>query len=163
MIGIFLLPFILILWISAMIMNPFPSRKAVSEANKWKTIVSDKNLTLKFRWIDVDDFTDYLYGFFDPQPLIEYRADPEIEFFTGYFTDFKLERTDGIFVQKVNHDPIKKEVMSLPLCFFNYQTMEVEEIKDLKDYEFDTKGNPDDFMISAIGDGHELQIRLKKE
>ncbi|WKN41678.1 hypothetical protein [Tunicatimonas pelagia] len=163
LIGILSLPLILIFWIGAMIINLLPSRKAVTIANEWQTIVSDNHWILKFRWINADDLTDYLHGYFDIQPLIEYRSDPEIDFFQGYFTDFRLERTDGIFVQKVNHDPIKEEVTSLPLCFFNYQTKEVEEIKDLKDYELDTKGNPDDFMISAIGDGHELQIRLKRK
>ncbi len=163
MIGILSLPLILIFWIGAMILNLLPSRKAVTVANEWQTIVSDNHWILKFRWINADDLTDYLHGYFDIQPLIEYRSDPEIDFFQGYFTDFRIERTDGIFVQKVNHDPIKEEVTSLLLCFFNYQTKEVEEIKDLKDYELDTKGNPDDFMISAIGDGHELQIRLKRE
>lgn len=147
MIGILLLPLILMFWIGEMIINLFPSKKAVTFANHWQTIVSDNHWILKFRWINVDDLADYLYGYFDTQPLIEYWSDPEIDFFQGYFTDFRLERTDGIFIQKVIYDPASKEVLSLPVCFFSYLTKEVEEIKDLKDYEFDTKGNPDDFMI----------------
>jgi hypothetical protein len=53
-----------------------------------------------------------------------------------------------------------EEVQTMPLYFFNYETLVAEEIADLKDYEIDSKGNPDYFIITATGEENEIQILL---
>lgn len=163
LVGLLVLPLILFLMIFGMIINLFSFRKANLNINEWKEITTGEQLKIKYRFVNVDDLPDYLHQYFDTQPLIEFFTDPEIEFLNGFFTDFTVERTDGIFIQKVICNSDAEEVISLPLYFFKYETNEVEEIKDLKDYEIDFKGNPNDFMISAIGNDGELQIRLRKE
>ena len=53
----------------------------------------------------------------------------------------------------------------MPLYFFNYETLEAEEIIDLKDYSVDSgdiRGRPEDFIVRAIGDDDELELRFVK-
>jgi hypothetical protein len=67
------------------------------------------------------------------------------------------------FIQKVIRNDETKKIKALPLYFLNYSTLNIKEIKDLKGYEIDSKGNPNDFIISAIGEVGELEKRLRKE
>ncbi len=105
---------------------------------------------------------EYVYEYFDNQPLIMFDTNPHLRFFEGYFTDFKIERDDGVFIQKVIRNDETKKITALPLYFFEYSTQDMKEIKDLKGYEIDSRGNPDDFIISAIGENDELELRLRK-
>ena len=90
-----------------------------------------------------------------------FNSEPPNPFFEGYFTNLKIERADGIFLQKVIQDENKKEIDSLPLFFFNYATQNAERILDLKGYEIDLIGNADDFILDATGKEENLQIRLR--
>lgn len=161
--GIILLPLFLIFLIGGVLFNLLTPEKKYQVVDDWNEIKTNSDINLKYKWANVDDIPNYLYNYFDPRPLILFESDPEIIFFNGYFTDLKIERIDGIFVQKVNCNKDSQEIISLPLCFFKFDTQEVEEIKDLKGYEIDTKGNPNDFMLTGYGEGYELQIHLKKE
>ena len=162
-VGLCLLPLLIVLWGIGILYNLiFPNRKIEVE-NSWKEISTGTDFELRYKWTNIDDLPEFIYQHFDPNPLIVFDTKPKIEFFEGYFTDLKVERTDGIFVQKIIPNENNDEIQFLPLYFFNYSTKEIEKIKDLNGYEIDTKGNPNDFMISAIGKEKEFEIRLKKE
>ena len=73
-----------------------------------------------------------------------------------------VKREDGIFVQKLILDKAQQQLQAAPLYFFKFLNQEIEEIYDLKDFEFDSKGNPDDFVIEAYSLNENIQIRLTK-
>ncbi len=157
--GLCLLPLLIVLWGYNLL---FP-RKKLEVENAWSVISTGTEFKLKYQWIDLDEMPESIRQYFDERPLVVFDSDPKIEFFEGYFTDFIVERTDGIFVQKVMLNQNKDEIQFLPLCFFNYTTKEMEEIQDLYGYEFRTQGGPNDFIISAVGQEQQFEIRLKKE
>ena len=72
-----------------------------------------------------------------------------------------IERTDGIFVQKIILNPSGDAVQAAPLYFFNYSTRETDELMDLNGYELDFRGNADDFNIQAYNNDETLEIRIK--
>jgi len=163
LIGLCLLPLLIVFWIFGILINLLNPNKSIQFENNWNRIMTGTNQSISYKWVNVDDMPEYVYKYFDTQPLIMFDTNPHLEFFDGYFTDFKVERDDGLFIQKVIRNDETKEIKALPLYFFNYSTLGIQEIKDLKEYEIDSKGNPDDFMISAIGEEGELEIRLRKE
>ena len=161
-ISLFLLPLLIIILGIGMFYNLIFPNKGIEVENSWKGISTGTDFELRYKWANVDGMPEFIYQHFDPNPLIVFDTEPKNEFFEGYFTDLKVERTDGIFVQKVIPNQNNDEVQFLPLYFFNYSTKEIKEIKDLNGYEIDTKGNPNDFMMSAIGKEKEIEIRLRK-
>ncbi len=157
--GVCLLPLLIVLWGYNLL---FPSKKVEVE-NAWSVISTGTEFKLKYQWIDLDEMPESIRQYFDERPLIVFDTEPKIEFFEGYFTDLIIEGTDGIFVQKVILNQNKDEIQSLPLCFFNYSTKELEVIQDLYGYEIVTKGGPNDFIISATGKEKQFEIRFRKE
>ncbi|MEZ4817559.1 MAG: hypothetical protein R2776_06275 [Flavobacteriaceae bacterium] len=162
-VALILLPLLLLFWIFGIIFNFISQTKSIDVENNWQRLLTGTNQSIRFKYVTVDEMPEYIYKYFDTQPLIIFDSNPYLDFFSGYFTDFKVERDDGIFIQKVIQNDEIKAIQSLPLYFFSYLTQEVQEIKDLKGYEFDIKGNPNDFIINGIGEEGELEIRLRKE
>jgi hypothetical protein len=163
LIGLCLLPLLIVSWIFRILINLLNPNKLIPFENNWNRIITGNNQSISYKWVKVDDMPEYVYKYFDTQPLLMFNTNPHLEFFDGYFTDFKVERDDGLFIQKVIRNDETKEIKALPLYFFNYSTLDIKEVKDLKGYEIDSKGNPNDFLISAIGEEGELEIRLRKE
>ncbi|MBL3659020.1 hypothetical protein [Fulvivirga sediminis] len=163
LIGLCLLPLLIVFWIFGILINLLNPNKSIQFENNWNKIITGTNQSISYKWVNVDDMPEYVYKYFDTQPLLMFNTNPHLEFFDGYFTDFKVERDDGLFIQKVIRNDETKEIKALPLYFFNYSTLDIKEIKDLKGYEIDSKGNPNDFLVSAIGEEGELEIRLIKE
>jgi hypothetical protein len=120
-------------------------------------------LILSYKSIAAASISDAAAGHFDTEALRLYKAEPYAAFFAGYFTSFKVEATDGIFLQKVYFDDKLKEVVSSPLYFFSYWTGTAEEIHDFKDYVLlDTKGNSTDFLLTASGEQHDLEVSISR-
>jgi hypothetical protein len=161
-VGLVLLPFFLLIslcfWLKGVLL---PTAAVSSAATEWHVVNTGlTQLTLRYQFIDATAVSDAAAGYFDIQSLICYQTNPPISFFNGYFTDFQVERADGIFVQKVNFNLTLDSVLAMPLCFFSYQTQQVEELIDLMDYTLDTKGNPENFLLIASGEEDEIHIRL---
>jgi hypothetical protein len=120
--------------------------------------------TLRYQYIMGEEISVGACDYFgDDEPLILYRTEPKISFFEGYFSNFKIERIDGIFIQKVNFNTDLSRIETMPLYFFNYATKEAEEIHDLKDYALDIKGGSNRFIIMANGledDIQDLEIEI---
>lgn len=156
-----LLPVLLLVWLCALVYNLFAKERKLPRSNPLTVIDTGSHLKIAWHWINVNEIPDFLYDYFDPYPLRSYETDPAIEFFEGYFTKFQVERSDGIFVQKVELNEAMDEVQALPLYFFRHATQEVEMIRDLKGYEImSTEGSPDDLVITVFSQGEELEIRL---
>lgn len=119
-------------------------------------------LEIEYKWVKPDDVPENLLSIYEERGIMIFKTNPNMKFFDGYFTDFKVERDDGIFLQKVIFDTNNQEILSAPLFFFKYEDLKTEEIVDLYGYEFDSKGNPDDFVISAYGKDQNFEIRLTK-
>jgi len=161
-VGLCLLPLLLVIMLFGAIYNVIMPTRKKNEVPPWINIPTNSEINIQYKLGDFDNLPEFLQEYFEERGLFVYETDPNIDFFEGYFTDFKVERSDGIFVQKVIFDEINQVIQSAPLFFFKYKTQELEEIKDLRDYEIDSKGNPDDFMISAYGEDENFEIRLTK-
>jgi len=126
--------------------------------------VPNKYFTLRYQYVMGEEISVKACDYFgDDEPLILYRTEPKISFFEGYFSNFKIERIGGIFVQKVNFTTDLSGTETMPLYFFNYATREAEEIHDLKDYALDTKGSSSRFIIMANSledDMRDLEIEI---
>ena len=105
---------------------------------------------LRYHYVMAEEISEGAIDYFaDEEPLILYQPAVAIDFFQGYFSNFKIEYPTGIFVQKVTFDATLTEVASMPLCFFNYATREAEEITDLKGYHLFAKEQLNHFIITA--------------
>ena len=158
------IPLGLALWLIMSIYNflkPYSENQKPTE-EKWNVVEAPFPLEISYKYIDAATVSSAASGYFDSQPLTVFQVAPETTFFAGYFSDFVVERTDGLFVQKVCFNATMEEVLSMPLYFFEYETMTAEEIADLKDYEIDSKGKPHDFIITATSEKDEIQIRLTR-
>jgi len=126
--------------------------------------VPNMYLTLRYQYIMGEEISVGACDYFgDDEPLVFYQTEPSISFFEGYFSNFKIERIDGIFVQKVNFNADLSRIETMPLYFFNYATKEAEEIHDVKDYALNTKGSSNRFIIMANGledDMQDLEIEI---
>jgi hypothetical protein len=126
--------------------------------------VPNRYFTLRYQYIMGEEISVGACDYFgDEEPLMRYQTEPKISFFEGYFSNFKIERPDGIFVQKVNFNTDLSGIETMPLYFFNYATGKAEEIHDLKDYALDTKGSSSRFIIMASGledDMRDLEIEI---
>ena len=160
LVAISLLPFLIIFWLFGLLYNLLSQNKPVHIDSNWIAINTGTELKITYNYVNVDDMEDYIYHSFDTSPLLIFNSEPPNLFFEGYFTNLKIERADGIFLQKVIHNENNKEIDSLPLFFFNYATQNAERILDLKGYEHDVKGNAGDFIIDATGKEENLQIRF---
>ncbi|MBO0360159.1 hypothetical protein J0X19_19515 [Hymenobacter sp. BT186] len=161
-VGLVLLPFLLLIglgfWLKEILL---PATAVPATADEWRVLnTGTTHLVLRYQFIAATEVSDEAAGYFDTQSLICYQANPHVTFFDGYFTDFQVERADGVFVQKIHFNSTLDTVLAMPLCFFSYRTQEAEELVDLKDYTLDAKGNPEDFLLTASGDEDELHIRL---
>lgn len=120
--------------------------------------------TLRYQYVMGEEISVGACDYFgDEEPLTLYQTEPKISFFEGYFSNFRIERIEGIFVQKVNFNTDLSGIETMPLYFFNYATREAEEIHDLKDYALDTKGSSNRFIIMANGledDMRDLEIEI---
>ena len=163
LLGLCLSPLLLVFWLMGMFYRLLFRNKESAVQNSWKVIKTGTGLELRYKLVFQDNVPVFIHQYFDQGPLVTFDADPKNEFFEGYFTDLIVERTDGVFVQKVVINQSNDNIQSLPFYFFNYSTHEIVEIKDLYGYELDIKGNPNDFMISALGEENELEIRIRKE
>jgi hypothetical protein len=112
--------------------------------------VANDLFPLRYHYVMGEEISEAAaYYFTDEEPLILYQPAAAIDFFQGYFSNFKIEYPTGIFVQKVNFDATLTEVESMPLCFFNYATREAEELIDLKGYNLFTQEQLNHFTITA--------------
>jgi len=162
-IGIICIPLILVAWITMVISNALQPKGQQPSQEGWFKLNTPSNISLLYKSLDATSISNVAAGYFDIEQLTLYKAEPAIEFFNGYFTSFRVQRNDGIFVQKVFFDKKLEGVLSMPLYFLNYQTKEIEEIHDdLKDYNLDTKGNANDFLLIASGEHQDLEIRIIK-
>jgi hypothetical protein len=157
-----IIPLGLVLWLIISIYNYLAPRDENQQhvEEKWNVVETAFPIEIGYKYVDAATASGAASGYFDSQPLMVFKVAPENSFFAGYFSDFVVERTDGLFVQKVCFDAAMEEVQTMSLYFFKYETQVAEEIADLKDYEINSKGNSDDFIITATGEEDEIQIRL---
>lgn len=158
-----LLPILILFMIFGAVNNLIMPRKTDKvNAPYWLSVQTSSNMEIGYHWLKPDEVPENLLELYEERGLMIFKTDPCVEFFDGYFTDFKVERDDGIFVQKVIFDTNQKAIHSAPLIFFRYRDGELENIVDLYGYEFDSKGNPNDFLISANGKGESFEVRITK-
>jgi hypothetical protein len=165
--GIICIPLILVAWAAMNLFNALTGNKfqESQSIDDWFDIPLSPSLglILSYKSIDAASISDAAAGYFDTEVLRLYKAEPYVAFFAGYFTSFKVEATDGIFLQKVYFDNKLEEVVSSPLYFFSYWTGTAEEIHDFKDYVLlDTKGSSTDFLLTASGEQHDLEVRISR-
>ncbi len=157
-----MLPLILLFGFAVYIYKIFIPDK-LTGINDWIAIQTNTDFQIKYQWLLVENTPPFIYDYFDNKPLMIFETTPKHIFFEGLFTEFKIERSDGVFLQKIIVDETQHKIEELPLCFFDYTTQEYKKIKDLLGYEIDTRGLPDDFTIEAVGDEETLEIRIRKE
>lgn len=136
--------------------------KTIENKPDWRIIDTPSGINLNYKLGDFNELPPVIREYLKEAGLFIYKSDPTIEFFEGYFTDFKVERSDGLFVQKIIFDSTEQKILAAPVYFYKYSTGESKEIKDLRDYEIDSQGNPDDFIIHAFSEDHSIEIRLTK-
>ena len=156
-------PFLLVAWIIGAITGAFNEPKPI-EPHLATHKVLNIFFSLHYQYVLGEEISEAAKKYFgDDEPLMLYKAEPKISFFEGYFSSFKIERTGGIFIQKVNFNTELTEIVSMPLYFFNYATREAEEIHDFKDYDLDTRGGPNSFKIIASSledDGEDIEVEI---
>lgn len=163
LIGIVLLPLFLIFWLIKSFINlVFNSNTDEVSTSIWLNVASSKEVDISYRYLLSEEIPECLLDFCEDQGLMFFKTVPETPFFEGFFSDFKVERDDGLFVQKVILDEMQTTIESAPLFFFKYRDQSFEEIIDLLGYEIDTKGNPFDFVIKAKSKNKHFEIRLTK-
>lgn len=138
------------------------SKSSFNTSPTWLGVAAPHNLEIEYKWVKSDEVPKNLQELYEDRGLMIFKTNPHIEFFEGYFTDFKVERDDGIFVQKVIFDINLQNIQSAPLYFFKFSNLELEKIVDLYGFEFDSKGKPDDFIVSAYGKDGNFEVRLTK-
>lgn len=155
-----MVPILIIFWLLGIVYNLFSPKNAISNTPYWSHVKTNTDLNLKYHWTTNDETPEFLKKHFDPYSFLIFETEPNIEFFNGFFTNFKVERTDGIFVQKIELNEDIDDIKAMPLYFFKFSSNEYEMIKDLKGFEIESKGSPDDFIISAFDGDDEWEIRL---
>ena len=140
--------------------NLFSPKGGNNNTPYWTKVQTNTDLNLKYHWTTNDEIPEYLIKYFDPLAPLIFDTEPKLEFFNGFFTNFKVERSDGIFVQRIEPNGTNDDIKSMPLYFFKFSNYEFEMIKDLKGFEIESKGNPDDFIITAFDGEDEWEIRL---
>ena len=158
-----MIPLLLVFLVLGNIYNLLASGKRKEHENLWFPVVTQTDLELECQYIGQGDLPDFIYEYFEGEPIVLFKSNPNLEFFQGYFADFRIEQCDGIFIQKVILNQSEDEIISVPLYFFDYASKKAILIRDLKGYDIDAKGGSDDFIISAIGKENELEIRFTKE
>jgi hypothetical protein len=157
-------PFLLVAWLIGAITGAFNEPKPIEPRAPATHEVPNTFFSLHYQHVLGEEIPEAAKDYFgDDEPLMLYKAEPEISFFEGYFSNFKIERPGGIFVQKVTFNTELTEIVSMPLYFFNYATREAEEIHDFKDYDLDARGGPNSFKIiaSSLEDGGEdLEVEI---
>lgn len=165
-VGILCSPIILIVWLATQLSNYQAEKSFIKKEliDNWFLLDTpgDIDFSLSCTTIDSSSVSETAAGFFDNEQLYLYKASPFTEFFVGYFTSFRMQWPDGIFIQKIYFDNKLEEVISMPLYFFNYQTSEAKEIHDLKEYVLSDviKGNENNLLFTASNEEHELEIRI---
>lgn len=160
LVGILLLPILIPVVLIALLFKLFSKNNLHVPADHWMNISTYTDLKLSCKWLSKKEVPHVLAEM--DEILMIFRADPMPPFFKGYFTAFKVERTNGIFVQKVEMDDSHRMIAALPLYFFDYETRESELIRDFKGYVLETKGEDDDFLIIASSESEDLEIWLSR-
>lgn len=156
------LPVLLLIIIAVGITQLFRKKEKYQTPPEWTKVENASILGLEYSWVKSGEVPVFLADFHKERGLAIFRSSVPIEFFEGYFSDFIVKREDGIFVQKLILDEAQQQLKAAPLFFFKFFTREIEEIYDLKDFEFDSKGNPDNFVIEGYSLNENIQIRLSK-
>jgi len=161
--GLLLLPLLILFVFFGAIYNFLrPSKRNYNNIPSTFLVQNSADLEIEYKWLKPDDVPEKLLSIYEERGIMIFKTNPYLIFFDGYFTDFKVERDDGIFLQKVILDTSKQEIISAPLFFFRYEDLKIEEIVDLYGYEFESKGNPDDFLICVYGKDQNFEVRLTK-
>lgn len=157
-----ILPLLLLIVFAVGITQLFRKKENYQTLPEWTKVENASTLGLEYSWVKSEKVPNFLTEFHKERGLAIFRSSMPIEFFEGYFSDFIVKREDGIFVQKLILDEAQQQLKAAPLFFFKFCTRKIEEIYDLKDFEFDCKGNPDNFVIEAYSLNENIQIRLSK-
>lgn len=148
-----LIPLVLLILLLSFIWHKIFPEKSTEPAVPRPIVLHDVPndfFPLRYHYVVGEEISEGAVNYFDDdEPLILYQPATDTDFFQGYFSSFKIEYPTGIFVQKVNFTPTLTEVISMPLCFFNYATKEAEELIDLKGYNLFTKEQLNHFIITA--------------
>lgn len=139
----------------------FPSKKDHEIPPTWVDILTPETIQIQYKWIKPGEVPEALIDLYSERGLMVFKTNPTFEFLDGYFTDFKVERDDGMFIQKIHFNNDQTEIQSAPLYFFSFESLDFKKIVDLHMYEFDSKGGADDFIISAYGKDS-FEVRLTK-
>lgn len=158
--AIVFIPILVAFWIFSSLYNLLMPKRAIEDMPYWTTIETSSDLSLKYHWTTNEEIPEYLIEHFDPSSLLIFKTEPKMEFFNGFFTDFKVERNDGIFVQRIEPNENSSDIKAMPLYFFKFHTREIEMIKDLNGFEIDSKGTPNDFVITAFNENEKWEIHL---
>jgi hypothetical protein len=96
------IPLGLALWLLVSIYNYLvpqdENQQQVEE--KWNTIKTVFPIEIRYKYVDAATVSNAASGYFDSQPLTVFQAAPENPFFAGYFSDFLVERTDGLLCRR---------------------------------------------------------------
>ncbi len=158
-----LIPVLIITGVLMTLFHSIAPKKEKTIENPWVVIRTETGFELQYQYVKLEDTPECIQQHFDEAPIFIFDVNPKMAFFEGYFTDLMIERTDGLFVQKIILNPTGDAVQAAPLYFINYSTRETEEVMDLNGYELECKGNPDDFIINAYNGNEVLEIQIKKE
>ncbi|MFT6500132.1 MAG: hypothetical protein ACJASQ_000239 [Crocinitomicaceae bacterium] len=128
LLGLILVPILIVFWIFGTLYNLLIPNKTRHTPPSWTNISTNLNLSIKYNWASNESIPDYLEKYFDSYALMIFETDPKIEFFNAFFTNFKVERSDGIFIQRIEPNETNDGIEALPLYFFKYSTLEFEMI-----------------------------------
>ena len=160
-IAVVLSPILIVLWLMGLAYKLImPESKYIKQESNY-FIKGLNNENHKFHYIVEEDQPIEIAREQDGKAIIEFVPPIGNEILNGYFTDLLIERDDGVFLQKIvlgNNGQIQE----MPVMFVDYEKNEINMIRDLKGYEIYTKGGKNDFMIIAINETEELEIRIKK-
>ncbi|MDF1695573.1 MAG: hypothetical protein P1U56_07060 [Saprospiraceae bacterium] len=159
--AIIFLPLFILALVAIGLYNLIFKINSKEESNSWINVEENGALSIQYKWIFAEDQPDYLSGYFEESSVLIFKSQPHINFFEGYFTDFKIERKDGLFLQKIVVNNRCDTIIALPLYFFQYESQEIKEIIDLEGYEIDVRGGAEDFLILAEGKEDKLEIHIK--
>lgn len=163
LIGLLLLPILFLIYLLSEIYNLLLRLKKKQDDMPSTFLKRNSaELDIKYEYLKPEDVPGNLLSIYEEIGIMVFKTNPYMKFFDGYFTSFKVEREDGIFLQKVILDSNNEEIKSAPLFFFSYKEMKIKEIVDLYGFEIETKGNPDDFLICAYSNDQNFEIRLSK-
>ncbi|MBB3697052.1 hypothetical protein KMW28_21595 [Flammeovirga yaeyamensis] len=159
---IILLPIILIVGLYSFL-NKLFSKKSDFNPYDWNTEINNEFLEIKWKYCEAEKLPKVLSEKLEENNIGKYASSKDSDFFDGYFTDFRQEIIEGVFVQKVELNSDEKEIIKMPLYFYEFESGQTKEIQDFKEYSLDLKGGADEFMIYGFGNDEEIQITIKRD